>query len=137
MTKLLHKNPCPGSHEIYNFGRPFLCHHYYIFILSDPRLGVCMDVCLEFFILLRIFSYSHGDVASIGEGLQILTYAQHLWLLSSEGSLACHTYCDMGHPFIMVISEDLLHSHLLPSIWQCSCRYLFYRLRSVVSSRVD
>ena len=26
-----------------------------------------------------------------GEGLQILTYARHLWPLSSEGSLACHT----------------------------------------------
>ena len=29
----------------------------------------------------------------------------------------CHTYCDMGHPFIMVISEDLWHSHLLPNVW--------------------
>ena len=37
-----------------------------------------------------------------GEGLQILTYARHSWPLSSEGSLACHTYCDTGHPFIMV-----------------------------------
>ena len=33
-------------------------------------------------------------------------YARHLWPLSSEGSLACHTYCDTEHPFIMVISED-------------------------------
>ena len=41
-----------------------------------------------------------------GEVLQILTYARHLCPLSSEGSLACHTYCDTGHPFIMVISED-------------------------------
>ena len=24
------------------------------------------------------------------------------WLLSSECSFACHTYCDMGHPFIMI-----------------------------------
>ena len=22
-----HKNPCPGVHKIYNFGRPFLGHH--------------------------------------------------------------------------------------------------------------
>ena len=22
-----HKNPCPGCHEIYNFGRSFLGHH--------------------------------------------------------------------------------------------------------------
>ena len=38
----------------------------------------------------RIF-HSFGDVAFAGEGLQILTYARHLWPLSSEGSLACHT----------------------------------------------
>ena len=35
-----HKNPCPGGHEIYNFGRPFLGHHYYILGLSDQCLGV-------------------------------------------------------------------------------------------------
>ena len=43
---------------------------------------------------MRIF-HSYGDVTITGEGLQ-----------SSEGSLACHTNCDTGHPFIMVISED-------------------------------
>ena len=35
-----HKNPCPRGHEIYNFGRPFLGHHYYIFGLSDQCLRV-------------------------------------------------------------------------------------------------
>ena len=59
-------------------------------------------------------------------GLLILTYARHSWPLSSEGSLACHTYCDSGHPFIMVTSEDQWHSHLLPSVSQWSCHYLFY-----------
>ena len=43
----------------------------------------------------------------MGEGLQILSYARHLWPLSSESSLACHTYCDKGHPFIMVTVESL------------------------------
>ena len=35
-------NPCPGGHEIYNFGRPLLAHHYYRYILSlsDLCLGV-------------------------------------------------------------------------------------------------
>ena len=37
-------------------------------------------------------------------------------LMAIEGSFACHTYCDSGHPFIMVISEDPLHSHLLPNV---------------------
>ena len=37
------------------------------------------------------------------------------YCMSSEGSLACHTCCDTGHPFIMVvwlISEDPWHSNL-------------------------
>ena len=53
----------------------------------------------------RIF-HSFGDDTIVAEGLQILTYAWLLWPLSREGSLACHTYCDTEHPFIMVNSED-------------------------------
>ena len=53
----------------------------------------------------RIF-HSYGHVTINGKGLQIQTYARHLWPLSSEGSLACHTNCDTRHPFIIVISED-------------------------------
>ena len=33
-------NTPPVRHEIYNFGRPFLAHHYYILSLSDPCQGV-------------------------------------------------------------------------------------------------
>ena len=72
----------------------------------------------------KIF-HPFGAIPIAGEGLQILTYAQHFWPLSSEGSLACHTYYDTGHPFIMVISEDPWHSHLMSSVWQWSCYYLF------------
>ena len=54
---------------------------------------------------LRIF-HLYGDVTIAGEGLGILTYVRHSWSLSSEDSLACHIYCDTGHRFIMVISED-------------------------------
>ena len=80
----------------------------------------------------RIF-HSYGDVTVAGEGLQILTYARHSWPLSSEISLACNTYCDTGHPFIMIISEDPWHLHLLPSVQQLNCHYLFLRLRSVAT----
>ena len=38
------------------------------------------------------------------------TYTRHSWQMNSEGSLACHTYCDTGHPFKMVISEDPWHT---------------------------
>ena len=64
----------------------------------------CFFVCLlvwSFSSHSRIF-HSFGDDTIAGEGLQILTYAQHLWPLSSGGSLACHTYCDTGFPFIIV-----------------------------------
>ena len=40
MATLYRKNPCPGGHESYNFGRPFLGHHHYIYSLSDLCLGV-------------------------------------------------------------------------------------------------
>ena len=33
----------------------------------------------------------------------------HAWSLSRESSLVCHTYCDTGHPFVMIISE--CHTH--------------------------
>ena len=35
-----HKNPYPRGHEIYNFGRPFLGHHYYILSL----FALCLRV---------------------------------------------------------------------------------------------
>ena len=72
--------------------------------------------------LSRIF-HAYGDVTITVEGLHILTYARHSWPLSREGSLVCHTYCDKGHPFIIVISEHPWHSHLMPS-----CHSLFSRL---------
>ena len=63
----------------------------------------------------RIF-HSYGDVTIDGEGLQILTCARHSWPLSSEGYLAFHIYCDTGHPFLVVISKDPWHSHLLTGV---------------------
>ena len=77
------------------------------------------------------FFHSYGDVTMTGEGLQIFTYGRQIWPMSSVCSLACHTHSDMGHPFIMIISEDPWHSHQLPSVWQWNCHYLFLRLRSV------
>ena len=40
MTTPHHRNPCTRGHEIYNFGRGFLAHHYYIFSLSARCTGV-------------------------------------------------------------------------------------------------
>ena len=72
-------------------------------------------VCLGIYCPTREF-FSHLETSPLPVlGQQNLTYARHSWLLSSEGSLACHTYCDTGTLFIMVISEDPWHLHLLPS----------------------
>ena len=76
---------------------------------------VLLRVIVVFFLLgdcCPFNFHSFGDVTITGERLQILKYTRHSWPLSSEDSLACHTYCDTGHPFIMIISEDLWHSHL-------------------------
>ena len=54
---------------------------------------------------------------------------QHSWPLSSKGFLiARHTYCNMGHPFIMVISEDRWHSHLLRVFSSGAVTICFYNL---------
>ena len=62
-----------------------------------------------------------------------LTYARQFWPLSSEGFFAGHTYCDTGHPIIMLISEDPWRSNLLQSVWQWRWYCLFLRLRSVAA----
>ena len=100
-----------------------------LFLLPKYASFVCLFICLGFFIPLKYFSLilrrhlcriianhgflstsflsimkerfeeNHPWVTDDGEGLQILTCARHSWPLSSENSLACHTYCDTGHPF--------------------------------------
>ena len=41
--------------------------------------------------------------------------------MRSDSSLACHTYCDTIHPFIMVTLDDSWPSHRLPSVFHWSC----------------
>ena len=110
---------------------------YYAFICKNKRtarfnINSNNFVCLCFFVPLEnsslIWNRHHT-----GERLQILTFARHSWPLGTECSLACHTNCDTGLPFIMVISEDPWHSLLLPSIWQWDWPYLLLRLRSVAA----
>ena len=83
-----------------------------------------------------IIFQSYGDVTITGKELQILTYARHSLPLSCEGSWACHTYCNMGHPFIMVISEHPWHSRLLPRIGSGAVTTWFYELHRKKSTYV-
>ena len=59
----------------------------------------------------------------------IFAFARHSLPLTIEGPLACHTNCDTGHPFIMVISEGPWH--LLLSVYQLTCHHLFLQPSSV------
>ena len=95
-----------------------------------------MGRCKSLFVCLshsRIFNW-YGDVTTTDERLQIFTFTRHSWPLSSEVTLACHTYCDTEHPFIMVISEDPWHSQLLLSIYSGTGTKCIYGL---VLSRLD
>ena len=104
------------------------------FLMTEGNiLTVTIDQFVWGFSFHSWIFHSYGDVTIAGQGLQILTYTRHSWPLNTEGSLACHTYCDTGHPFIMVISEYPWHSYLLPGVWQWSCHYLFLRHRSVAA----
>ena len=100
-------------------------HLWVINVYIDCKTEMIL-VCSGFSVPPKNFQ-SFEDVTIADEGLQILTYAWHSWPLSSEGYLTCHIYCDTGQPFIMVISEDPWHSHLLPSVWQWNFHYLFQR----------
>ena len=55
----LAQEPLPGGHEIYNFGRPFHGHHYYILGLSD--------LCLE--VEEKIFKIMHSLYDLYGHAL--------------------------------------------------------------------
>ena len=85
-----------------------VCSH--IYNTTENSHKVCLLVCLGVFIPFENFSIKWRRQITITiEGLQILTFDRYSWPLSRDCSLACHTNCDMGHPFIMVISEDLWH----------------------------
>ena len=77
----------------------------------DKRWALIFFFCLEVwrFTSHSIIFHSFGVVSIAGEWLQILTYARHLWPLSSVSFLACQTYYDTGNPFIMLISEIPWH----------------------------
>ena len=74
--------------------------------LSSYKIPSAIYCLFSLHICLFVWSFSShsrifqifGDI-TIAEGLQIFTYARHLWPLSSEGFLTCRIHCDTGHPF--------------------------------------
>ena len=76
---------------------------------------------------INFASHSDGDVTFNGDGIDIWpilgTHAHLAWGLFSMQHLLWYRTS-----LIMVISEYTWHSHLVPSVWQWSCHYLFYDL---------
>ena len=97
----------------------------WIFIFNIDSL---QNIILFYFVCLFRVTRSTQECFTICHHYRkratILTNARHWRPLSNECSLAWHTYCDTGHPFI-VVSEDPWHSHLLPSVWHNSIHHLY------------
>ena len=125
--------------HIFNYSCIYLKHHLgslnhiwnsndLMLLIAENEREIYQNKNTYIFLFVCLFGVYRPTWRIAGEGLQILTYTRHSWPLSILGSLACHAYCDTGHPFIMVISEDPWHSHLLPSVKQWKFHYLFLGL---------
>ena len=115
------------SNSILKYGLHMASGIHRMEIPDNPDINFCLFVW-SLSSHSKIF-HSYGDVTRHHcrwRAANYDLYARDSWPLSSEGPLTCHTYYDTGLPFIIVISEDLWHAHLLPSVWQWSCHYIFY-----------
>ena len=85
----------PRGHEIYNFGRPFLGHHYYILGLSDKCPGVGKKIFKE----VQQFYTSYPNItSSLGGG-------SHLQFLVSL-PYKCYT------PNLVKIDQEVLEKKM-------------------------
>ena len=108
---------------------------------NEIRFPVWGNGLIMFFITIyfylfvppRIF-HSLGDVTTTVKGWQfwpMLSTYDH-WAV--RVFLACYIDCDTVHSFyIMIIPEYPWHSHLLTSVWQWICHYLYLRLRTIAA----
>ena len=91
-----------------------------------------MQVIFEFFVplenFLLIWRRHHCRWRAACFNLCSAPMAIEQWGFFSVPHLLEH-----GLPFLIVTSEDPWHSHLLRSVWQWSCHYLFLRLWSVAT----
>ena len=64
------QEPCPGIHEIYNYGRNILGHHFYILSLSAPFQGVEEKILIEilhFHLMTYVATPQHQNPCSAGQ----------------------------------------------------------------------
>jgi hypothetical protein len=68
-------------------------------ITEEICLYVCLDSYDQFFSYLAAVSITGDRAANLGLCLELTAF-------SSEGSFACHTYCDTGPPFLRSYPKD-------------------------------
>ena len=116
-----------------------------IYILVFPSHGLCFSSSCFLVFPHSPFSFWIPLQGPPGEIVcwffNVCPIVRHCFLLMSCSLWGClafshrsalrvlqyDTYCETGHLFIMVISEDpcMTLTPILPSVWQCSCHYLF------------
>ena len=71
--------------------------------------------------------YLYGDITITAKVCKFWLYSART-IIEKWGFFSVPTYCDTGHPFIMVISEEPWNSHLLLSFGSGSVTTYFYHL---------
>ena len=104
-----------------NCKRRCKCNRFSVYLHACLNLSFLLQTTYVMFVCIGFFSPTR-DFFTRMETSPLPVKGCKFWpMLGTHGHEQCHTYYDTGHPFIMVISEDQLNSHLLPSVWQWSC----------------
>ena len=96
------------------------------------NLFVCFFVCLFGVYRPTRGFFTHRETSPLlAKGCKFWPICSALMAIEQWGFFCVPHLLWHGASVIIVISENPWHSHLLPSVWQWSCPYLFLRLRSV------
>ena len=130
------KNPCPGGHEIYNLGRPFLGHHYYKLILSETCPRVQKKIFLRNTSILHILpqNYLHFGWGSCNlQFLVSLPYRCYIPNLVKIGSV------DLAKK--MLTDDDACQpiaiGHLSDSDKKISTSYIQQFMRTLMDKKIE
>ena len=103
----------------------FQCPYWHI--MKNP-LNMSWFVCLGFFFRLTREFFTHKETSPLPVKVCKDLVCSALMAIEQWGFFSMSHLLWHGHPFIMVISEDPWQSHLMPSIEQWSCHFLFKQL---------
>ena len=86
-------------------------------------VGLCSNIKCSYSDLICLFGVfrptENFSLIRRRHNRPVKDWTRHSWPLSSEGSIACHIYCDTGHPFIMFISYIYCRSFSSGAVTSC------------------